>query len=386
MDLVYLLNKIIDYTFMLAMSSGRMMLVPKLLLLGTYSPGILNRKLFVGVRRISGSGIKPLARNVKLEHEQWKAKVVGPNSKTKPSRQERIDRVNIRNRSKLQDADNEFGIFNAGVTKVLDLGFVPGNWSEFARYRLCQVHGIDEDKFHEKCHILGFDILFGTPPLGVSSMQGNIFSKSAHDLISMHFKDIALRNAVEAKNMNDEGMDEFQQSYYFKEQSESFIEQQVSDLSEEFDKLTVTKNDKEKEVDYKPDLILSDLSAPFMQEKGFFNNTNSKPYLRTAANPILSRTITDEAKAAIDSADAALILACDVLKKGGTLVLRLAKVDPDDAEIALLHSRLDKVFSHVYIWNRSSLFDEQNYVPQDKFYVCLDKIDDVCDKKQVFMI
>jgi len=217
-------------------------------------------------------------------------------------------------------------------------------------------------------------------------MQGNIFSKSAHDLISMHFKDIALRNAVEAKNMNDEGMDEFQQSYYFKEQSESFIEQQVSDLSEEFDKLTVTKNDKEKEVDYKPDLILSDLSAPFMQEKGFFNNTNSKPYLRTAANPILSRTITDEAKAAIDSADAALILACDVLKKGGTLVLRLAKVDPDDAEIALLHSRLDKVFSHVYIWNRSSLFDEQNYVPQDKFYVCLDKIDDVCDKKQVFMI
>lgn len=361
-----------------------MLRTPKFLAWGDTSRRICNRKLLEGVRYICGSGVKPLARNVKLEHELWKAKVGGRNPKTKLSRQERIDRINMRNRSKLQDLDNEFGIFNGDVTKVLDLGFVPGNWSEFARYRLCQVHGVDEDKFHEKCHILGFDILFGTPPLGVSSMQGNIFSKSAHGLIMLHFKDIAMRKAVQPKDTNKDEMDEFQQSYYFKEQTESLIEQQVSDLSEDFGRLKVTN--REKEIDYKPDLILSDLSAPFMQAKGFFNNTNSKPYLRTAANPILSRTITDEEKSAIDSADAALILACDILKQGGTLILRLSKVDPDDAEIILLESRLDKVFNHVFKWNRSGLFDEQSYKPQDAFYVCMDKIDDVCDKKHVFMI
>lgn len=361
-----------------------MLLVPKVLHWGKKSSKICNRKLLEGVRHICGSEVKPLARNVKLEHEQWKAKIGGHKSKTKPSRQERIDRVNMRNRSKLQDLDNEFGIFNSGVTKVLDLGFVPGNWSEFARYRLCQVHGIDEDKFHEKCHILGFDILFSTPPLGVSCMQGNIFSKSAHDLIVMHFKDIALRKTVQSKDSDKNEVDEFQQSYYFKEQTESLIEQQVIDLSQGFGLLALTN--KEKEIGYKPDLILSDLSAPFMQEKGFFNNTNTKPYLRTAANPILSRTITDEEKAAIDSADAALILACDVLRKGGTLILRLSKVDPDDAEISLLQSRLDKVFNHVYKWNRASFFDEQSYKPQDVFYVCMDKTEDECDKKRVFTI
>lgn len=372
---------------MFTVGNSRMMWVPKLLFSGTKSQNVCNRKVLVQVRQLYGTKTKSLARNVQFEQEQWKPKMVDLNSKT-PSRQELIDRVNMRNRSKLQDVDNEFGIFNAGVTRVLDLGFVPGNWSEYTRYRLCQVHGIDEEKFHEKCHILGFDILFGTPPLGISTMQGNIFSKSAHELVRMHFKDIAVRTAVKSNKMNKEGMNEFQQSYFFEEQSESLIEQQLNELSQHFDKLTISNAayEKGKGVDYKPNLILSDLSAPFMQDKGFFNNTNTKPYLRTGANPILSRTITDEAKASIDSADATLVLACDVLKKGGNLVLRLSKVDPDDTEIPLLHSRLDKVFNHVYTWNRTNLFDEQSYKPQDAFYVCLDKMDDVCDKKQVFMV
>lgn len=339
-------------------------------------------------RSICGSGTKSFARNVMLEHEQWKAKVVDRNSSKKPSRQERIDRVNIGNRSKLQEVDNEFGIFNMGVTRVLDVGFVPGNWSEFARHRLCQVHGVDEEKFHEKCHILGFDILFGTPPLGVSSMQGNIFSKSAQELIAIHFKDIAFRRTVDERNTDDKLLEEFRQSYFFKEQNESLREQQVNNISDDFERFTITDptNKRETEIDYKPDLILSDLSAPFMQDKGFFNNTNTKPYLRTGANAILSRTITDEEKASIDLADAVIVLSCDVLKKGGNLVLRLAKVNPDDPEIGLLQSRLDKVFTHVYQWKGNGLFDDQNFRARDSFYICMDKIDDMCDKKQVFMI
>ena len=41
---------------------------------------------------------------------------------------------------------------------------------------MAKLHNIsDPGKIHQKCHILGFDILFGSPPIGVSSIQGNIF-------------------------------------------------------------------------------------------------------------------------------------------------------------------------------------------------------------------
>lgn len=338
-------------------------------------------------RTLCSSRTRWFARNVMLENEQWKAKVKGVNSKKTTSRQERIDRANLGNRSKLQQLDNKFGIFNKKVTRVLDLGYVPGNWTEFARQRLCQVHDIEEENFHKTCHILGFDILFGTPPQGVSSMQGNIYSKSAHKLISTHFKDIALRKEVEVLKTKNEDLEEFRQSYFFKEQNETLIEQQVSELSEDMNELTLqdVQGKSKSHLDYKPHLILSDLSAPFMQDKGFFNNTNTKPYLRIGANSVLNRPITEEEKASIDLADAALVLACDVLAKGGCLVLRLSKINDNDPEIDLLQSRLAKVFNRVHTWNRDVSYDRQNK-PSDSFFVCLDKIDDVCNKKDVFTI
>lgn len=327
--------------------------------------------------RFFGGSRELMARNVVLGQDQVRAKVAGK-TKTQPSRQERIDRANMRTWSKLEELDGEYGVFSGRVRRVLDLGFVPGNWSEFARQRLCQIHGVAEEKFHEQCHILGVDILFGTPPAGVSAMQGNIFSKGTHELAAAHFKELALRRAVEGAKPK--AADD---SYYSKEQNESLIDQQVSEIAGDLDRLAVSPATA---LDYKPDLILSDLSAPFMQQKGFFNNTNTRPYLRTGANPILRRPFSDDDKVSIDLADAALVLACDLLRKGGNMVLRLAKVKLDDPELDLLETRLDRVFVNVHKWNRRGLYDTESAPPDDLFYVCMDKRDDVANKKAVFKI
>lgn len=312
----------------------------------------------------------------------------GGNTEKVSSRQQKIHDINMTSQSKLYHIDNKFNIFNDRVTRVLDLGYVPGNWLEFAKFRLCSVYGLEEIDINDKCDLLGFDLLFGTPPLGTSSIQGNIYSKTSHESMAQFFKDAALRRKDEdMKNLSK--VDELNKSYFVKEQTEiEMIESHMTEL-----KL-------EPELDYKPQLILSDLAMPFNQEKGYFNNTNTRPYLRFGSNEVLNRPMTEKVKSAIDLADATLVLTSDLLNNGGNLVLRLPAVDKDDEEFQIVLQRCRKLFKRVSSWPQplEIFLKESHIIPQkdptayrarsvakyrELFLICQDKRD--IDKLSIFM-
>lgn len=296
-------------------------------------------------------------------------KVKKPNNK--PSRQDRINKINMTSQSKLYHINNEFNIFNNKVTKILDLGFAPGNWLAFSKLKMCEVYGLEETNINKKCNFLGFDLLISTPPVGTSTLQGNIFSKASHLQIIEQFKEFALKKLV--NELPEET------SYFVTEQSDSLIEKDLGKIEEGMSKLALGDNEASAEdLDYKPELILSDLSKPFIQEKGFYQNTNTRPHLRINSNPALSQVVLNSKKSSIDMADATLVLCCDLLKKGGTLVLRLASVDIEDPELDIVGMRLQRVFEEVHL--------RQVTESGDLFFICLDKKRDVADKKNVFKL
>lgn len=265
----------------------------------------------------------------------------------------------MKSQGKLYHINQEFNIFNDNVTKILDLGYSPGNWLEFSKLKMCEAHGVEENDINKKCHFLGFDILVGYPPAGTSTIQGNIFSKSSHYQIIDHFKQLAIKQQLNS----DEDV-----SYFTKEQTDV---DDIEHLEQRLQKMHLSEN-----FDYKPELILSDLSAPFLQEKGTYHNTQTKPHMRFANNPVLNLPILKGEKSSIDMADATLILALDVLKKHGNLVIRLATIDSEDPELDILNDRLNKVFNTV----EERQFNDKNEI----FFICLNKKRDTDDKSKIF--
>ncbi|KAK6466055.1 FtsJ-like methyltransferase-domain-containing protein [Scheffersomyces coipomensis] len=309
----------------------------------------------------------------------------------KLSRQQKIDQLNEKTQSKLVKLDHQFKIFHKDIKKVIDVGYMPGNWTQYCKFRLRQIHHLEEDKFQQKCHILGFDILFGTPPPGISTIQGNIFSKMAHKQILNHFKEIELRNismnAIKyIKNSEDQ---DFQNSYFYKELNETLLEHEVERL-ESLVKGQNLHNQREiinkilKNVDYRTDLVLSDLSKPYLQQSGFYSQTYTRPYLRFNANSPLNRPITDPFKASIDLADAALMLACNALKPGATFVVRLNPIYAYDGELKLYQDKLEKVFNDVVAWHPDDEVVDDTEV-REVFFICQNKKkDDDYDVDNIF--
>ncbi|ODV70440.1 hypothetical protein HYPBUDRAFT_155335 [Hyphopichia burtonii NRRL Y-1933] len=302
-----------------------------------------------------------------------------PDNPIKLTRQEKINRTNLSSHAKLYYTDREFGIFHKGVRTVLDLGYMPGNWSSYAKDKLLQVHETTEEEFSKECHIAGFDILFGTPPLKVSTIQGNIYSQSTHSNIHHHFKEVALRRLQDASKPRLQLQDDHETSYIDKEIDQAYMDQ----LDEAPSTLAKTRLANRaphelkilaslKPQDYQPDLILSDLCAPFYQNGGFFNNTSTRPYIRTGNNPGLNNVLQDPLKSLLDLADASLLLACSLLKKGGDLVLRIAKVDLNDPELRFLELKLKKVFNVVVKWHYDD-YRPNTIGNQELFFICRNK-------------
>jgi len=363
-----------------------------------------------GIRHLSSS-LRCLARGIDIGPEQIKK----PNT-SKPTRQERIDITNMTMQSKLFKLDNKFKIFNKNVTKVVDLGYVPGNWMSYSKFRLCLIHGLEEEKFTEKCHILGFDLLFGSPPQGVSAYQGNIYSKMAHRNIVNHLKEIALRerkNRIREQKAIPDPPHRFKSSqtnsYYVKEQSETLIESQLQKIGENLDDLKLDseklqkfnelkneklhkktqnlslENESTDSLDYKCHVVLSDLSKPFIQQYGFFNQTHTRPYLRMGANDSLNKPYTDPLKATFDLADAALLLTCLVLRQDGTFVLRLSRIDLADPELSILQNRLERVFAEVVRWSNDGIVSSKEEKILELFFICREKrTDEEANVREIF--
>ncbi|WEJ97343.1 2' O-ribose methyltransferase [Yamadazyma tenuis] len=275
----------------------------------------------------------------------------------------------MRSQSKLYHINEEFQIFNRHVTKILDLGYVPGNWLEFSKLKMCEVHGLPEDQINSRCHFLGFDILMSPPPPYTSSMQGNVFSKAAHKQIIDHFKELALREKLIEPETDS------QNSYFVNEQTDSRIDEELEKLETGLRELRISANEGPG-WHYKPDLILSDLSLPFIQDKGFYHNTQTKPHMRLANNPGLNEPVFNKQKSSIDMADVSLLLSCELLKQHGNLVIRMASVDLEDPELEVLSQRLERVFSRVE--------ERQPGTEDEIFFICLDKKEDAIDKSVIF--
>lgn len=254
----------------------------------------------------------------------------------KPTRQQKIAEAGFSAYSAIAALNHRYQLFNPNVTKVVDLGFAPGHWLTFARDALVLVHNVPIEEIHSTCTLIGLDILFAQPPMGTISTQGNIYSQAAHTAIEGLLKDAAFRRlrGILAPD-----------SYVAKESAESELEEQVSSLTRAFGDLSVDGS-----LDqlmgpkmYQADVVMADLGAPFLQDLGFFNNTHTKPYIRTGRR-------LHTPKSTIDMAEAALLLCCTALGKNGTFVVRLAGVELEDVELELLELRLRIVFNTVSRW------------------------------------
>lgn len=272
--------------------------------------------------------------------------------------------------------DQKFNLINEKITKVVDLGFAPGNWLRYIQMQLLHFHNIDPVKLQTKCTVVGLDLLFCQPPPGTYSIQGNIFSQNAHsNVLDMLKKRSFLlkeaRNIQEAQNSG----------------SEKSSEEELSALANGINSLTVDSElayfDPEVDLSlYQADLITSDLAAAYLQRGGYFNNTMSKPYARTRTNEILRQPLTNPHKALLDLADAAMLLCCKTLAKNGTFVLRLADVRLEDPELQLLETRLKKVFEIVIPWQLKRL--KLQLPSSELYFICQKKKKEIADKHELF--
>lgn len=232
------------------------------------------------------------------------------------SRRQQLEALSLHSRSLISQLDSHYSLLTPAVTKVVDLGYAPGNWLRYAHAKLLCEHGVEPEKAYRECNIVGVDLLFDQPPPGAAAIQGNIYSEAAHGNIVLQLKEWALQK-----------MSGFS-----------------GDRAAWLPLLT--------HQDYQADVILSDLSSPFLQQAGF-SNTHTKPYMRSVTNQALAEVVTQPDAASLDLADAALVLCCGALALRGTFVARLAHVAPHHPELELLMSRMDRVFDNVELWTRT---------------------------------
>lgn len=307
------------------------------------------------------------------------------NFSRKPTRKQKIYEQGLQSQSNIAQIDHHFSIFNETVTKVVDVGYVPGSWLEYAKLKLLKVHHVDPDVINTKCTLIGTDIICGSPIPGTITTQGNIYSQSVHDNVISLLKEAAFRRWNPSADGNSPDTDN---SYLLKELQETHLEAELDGLAAAFNEFSLDDKEGMKKLLgpklYQADVIMSDLATPFLQNAGFFNNTYARPYIRSSTNEALRQPTTNSQKASIDLAEAALLLCFDALVKNGTFVTRLAQVDFADPEIELFQSRLEKIFKQVERWSpREKIFSETSHV-DDLYFISKFKRDYSIDKYAVF--
>ncbi|KAI5968113.1 hypothetical protein CANMA_002615 [Candida margitis] len=278
----------------------------------------------------------------------------------KLSRKEEAEQYRIASRNRLQHLDLKYSIVTASTKKILDIGFAPGHWLSYLVDRVCQLHEVEDTKLHTVgVHILGFDILFKNPPLGTSSIQGNIFSKLSHDNVIQHFSEIPSKQSqLQLQVGVNEEIDH--KSYFAQEIDESQLTKSLGQLA--ISEKTESAS-KESAGNWKVDLVISDLARPGRQQSGFYDYTETNPYLRYNNNKGLNHSIVNPKKGNLDLADGAILLMLKVLRPGGKFILKLTDIDNDDEEIRSMKKSLSVIFKEVH---------EINLI-RDCIFICLDK-------------
>lgn len=301
-------------------------------------------------------------------------------SKWPSTRQQKIDATNSNAAHTLARIESRFPIFLAQTTKVVDLGFAPGNWLTYARDRLASIHNVDVAKIHRSCTLVGLDLLFATPPRGTHTTQGNVYSQGVQNNVMTLLKEAALRRLESDLRETPEVDDLYLDKEARLERDFAAVPSQFGEADRRRPLMNLLGYSS-----WQADVVLSDLGPPFLQDKGFYNNTHSKPYIRSRTNTALRQTITEPGKSSLDLADAALIFCCDKLVKGGKFVVSVRSVDLADPEVLLFESRLQLVFHKVSRWSTSEAFSSEMLKPHDLYFLCGGKKDYVIRKEDVFL-
>ncbi|KAK6454649.1 mitochondrial rRNA methyltransferase [Scheffersomyces xylosifermentans] len=189
---------------------------------------------------------------------------------------------NYRSRAayKLIEIDDKYRLFSRKTRNILDLGFAPGAWTQVAIERM--------KKLGVKSTILGVDLIECTPPQGSHFIQGNILSKQTHSDIRDFFSKTA------------------------KEEEEEADEEDASN--------TVTNKKSHEESKFSVDLVLSDMMA---NTSGIKDNDHY---------------------ASMDLCDGAIILSCELLKPGGSLVMKFFTGKEDQVLLEKMKTLFEKVY------------------------------------------
>ncbi|KAI1308297.1 FtsJ-like methyltransferase [Xylaria venustula] len=234
------------------------------------------------------------------------------------AREAKVQGLKSRAAFKLLEMDAKYRLFKRGQT-IIDLGYAPGSWSQVA---------VERTKPHGR--VVGIDLIPAQPPKGVSTIQGNFLSPVVQNMVKDYLAEFVQRRRrtetedVEASEEED-GVITEKPSYIAAERAESVDSDHEASLND--GKLV--------------DVILSDMSAPWLQTSGFSSNTLSNPYSRMMNTSGMS--FRDHA-GSMDLCLAALQFASETLRTGGHFVCKFYQ-GSEDKDLEL---KLKKMFGKVH--------------------------------------
>ncbi|KAI1270619.1 23S ribosomal RNA methyltransferase [Xylariaceae sp. FL1019] len=257
------------------------------------------------------------------------------------AREAKVQGLKSRAAFKLLEMDAKYRLFRRGQT-VIDLGYAPGSWSQVA---------VERTKPHGR--VIGIDLLPAQPPKGVSTIQGNFLSPAVQTLVKDYLVEFANPKAAKKQGIvseQDENVITEKPSYIDAERAESAEHDQ--EINHDDGKLV--------------DIVLSDMSAPWIQTSGFSSNTLSNPFRRMMNTSGMS--FRDHA-GSMDLCLAALQFASDTLRTGGHFVCKFYQ----GAEDKDLEMKLKKMFTKVFREKPESSRTES----KESFFVALRRKGDV---------
>ncbi|CAJ2502634.1 Uu.00g100280.m01.CDS01 [Anthostomella pinea] len=290
---------------------------------------------FTPPARVAGGSVRWAASNSRWKQRQGSDYF---------AREAKVQGLKSRAAFKLLEMDSKYRLFKKGQT-VLDLGYAPGSWSQVA-----------VERTRPNGRVVGIDIIPAQPPRGVSTIQGNFLNPGVQNLVKEYLVEFAGRKppsppASETSEEEDDMKIMERQSYIDAERAES-VDSDWPALPENDGKLI--------------DVVLSDMSAPWMQTSGFSSNTLSNPYSRMMNTSGMS--FRDHA-GSMDLCLAALQFASGTLRTGGHFVCKFYQ----GAEDKDLEMKLKKMFGKVHREKPESSRNES----KEAYFVALRKKGDV---------
>ncbi|KAJ8125603.1 hypothetical protein O1611_g8035 [Lasiodiplodia mahajangana] len=233
------------------------------------------------------------------------------------AREAKVRGLKSRAAFKLLEMNSKYKLFKRNQT-IIDLGYAPGSWSQVA---------VERTKPHGR--VVGIDLIPAQPPKGVSTIQGDFLSPLVQNMVKEYLAEFVQPRTIptrEAEASEDEEVVITEKpSYIDAERAESIEPDHETSL--DAGKLV--------------DVVLSDMSAPWLQTSGFSSNTLSNPYHRMMNTSGMA--FRDHA-GSMDLCLAALQFASDTLRTGGHFVCKFYQ-GSEDKDLEL---KLRKMFAKVH--------------------------------------